>query len=833
MPLVDQSLAPVRDALIAGIYKVLSLDVFDTLVWRKVPEPEDVFLCLGKQLLEAGQLRAHVSQVGFAELRLQAQSAARERAQAASGSREVTLYDIYAELSDAIFADGFDTEARVQAELACERGLLVVDEQIADLVRRAKKYGTKVILVSDTYFSADNIRRFLAAAGFKHGDLIDHLYVSCEVGRPKYRDLFDMVLKDLDIPAGQMLHIGDSQQADVSPCYARRIAFIHYEKWKFSPRVQTEEFPKDLAARSLLLNGVGDLGLTGLRSRLFRCQPPGMNLKLLPYWRYGAVVLAPVFAGFSRWAVANCQTVGVSRIFGIMREGRFLGRVLESTAKSLGVDLVAEDLWLSRRAVVRAALYPDDLSRLSDALALSATGTQEDILASLGLEIADFQDFAPSLPDLRLPAGQAALRQAIVAVQALRDKVTAKSAQLRHNLLKALAKKIDLCSAEQIIVMDLGYAGTIQSVLSRILQREGANVRLVGLYVALNEKAQANIRGGADLRGYLDHEGYAGRTAALLSRTPDVLEHACMCPEGSLAAYDDDANPILLPNQREPEQLLQMESMQDGIVAGVAAINDFLGGFDKTSGETLALKKQVARIIRASLLYPTNDEAETVGAWRHEANFDLADVRRLKDLSIDATALQYQGWPALQELQRPHCYWPAAALVSVNPYIAAVYAAGAQGAYEPAHLTSGPMLGGISICPDVGIGFDARREGGLALSVNAFGRGDVAATIKTLTPEIYRSLRLRFPKNRAVLTVDQIVLTYVGEQQRKTVALTKAAGFDRLRWANVSPGEHGAMFTTPAGAEVVIDLTDVAPPWVHALHFQVQFKYLSLGNVFG
>ena len=175
MTLVDQSLAPVRDALIAGIYKVLSLDVFDTLVWRKVPEPEDVFLILGRQLTEAGQLRSHISPVGFAELRQQAQSVARERTQAATGSREVTLYDIYAEISDAIFADGFDTEARVQAELACESGQLILDEQIAELVRRAKKYDTKVILVSDTYFSADNIRSFLAAAGFKYGDLIDHL----------------------------------------------------------------------------------------------------------------------------------------------------------------------------------------------------------------------------------------------------------------------------------------------------------------------------------------------------------------------------------------------------------------------------------------------------------------------------------------------------------------------------------------------------------------------------------------------------------------------------------------------------------------------------------
>ncbi len=221
MTLSDQRLRSVRDALASGHQKVLSMGVFDTLLWRRVPEPSDVFWLLGLHLQSAGRLASHISPIAFAELRRAAQTNARERAFAASNSREVTLADIYGELPGTIFADSFPADQRVLVEFECERDLMVLDKEFVTLMRSAKEAGAHVILVSDTYFSSENINEFLRAAGFTGDGLADRLFVSCEVGRPKFIDLFDVVLKELDIPASDLIHVGDNPVADIHPCQSR------------------------------------------------------------------------------------------------------------------------------------------------------------------------------------------------------------------------------------------------------------------------------------------------------------------------------------------------------------------------------------------------------------------------------------------------------------------------------------------------------------------------------------------------------------------------------------------------------------------------------------
>jgi hypothetical protein len=46
----DTRLVEVERLLEQGTFTVLSLDVFDTLVWRTVPEPVDAFVLLGRHL---------------------------------------------------------------------------------------------------------------------------------------------------------------------------------------------------------------------------------------------------------------------------------------------------------------------------------------------------------------------------------------------------------------------------------------------------------------------------------------------------------------------------------------------------------------------------------------------------------------------------------------------------------------------------------------------------------------------------------------------------------------------------------------------------------------
>lgn len=818
-------MAGIREGLASGRVRALSVDIFDTLVWRRVPEPADAFLLLGRRLREEGRLASHVSPVQFAELRRAAERAAREKAEAATGYREIRLDDIYDGLPDSVFAGGFPRDSRAAVEVALEASLLLLDDELAALVRAAKGAGARVVFVSDTYFTALEVRALLTAAGFASMDLVDRLYVSCEAGRPKYRDLFDTVLADLGLPADAVIHVGDNPDADIHPCRHRGMAYVHYDKWAFAPRVQTEEFAPRIAARARLLGAHGDFGLTGLRARLYHRPPPGLRADLAPFWSYGAAVLAPVFAGFARWVLG---TAGGGTVHGIMREGRFLARVIAATAADLGMTVATQEVWLSRRAVIRAAVWGDDLTRLPEAVALTPGRTAVDCLAGLGLSAADVAAAAPGF-DLGHPSARGRLAQVIAAAPHLRAKVTALSARLRANLLKGLRAYLD--ATGPLLLVDLGYAATIQTVLEGILRREGLPARLTGLYLAVNEKALANTRAGVDIRAYLNDAGYAGLTGALLSRTPDVLEHACMSREGSLEGYDDAGHPVLLPNQRDARQLEQMEAMQEGILAGTRAVNVLLGDLRATPAHQPELKGQIDRIIQAALLHPSAQEAETLGGWRHEANFDLDDVRRLKDAAIDTRALQYRGWPALQEIGRHQAYWPGAALAAASPFFGQAFAAGVRRSYTADHLTSGPALGAIMVCPDLGVGFDARREGALPLTVNAFGRGEIALTVKPPGPEAFQRLRLRFPAVRAVLGLDQFDVAFVGEQEQRSVDLLDGEG-RRLSWTKAEPGPDGLCVTTAAGTEVTVDLSADVPAWVHMMSLRLRFKYLRIDDLF-
>ncbi len=814
----DARLRAAADSLHTGALKVLSLDIFDTLLWRRVPEPADVFLMLGGDLKAAGKLAPGISAVAFAEARRTGERTAREKAQAVTGYREVKLRDIHAAMPDQMFAAGVDAAARAAAELACERRLLTHDHALAALMDVARTAGAKVILVSDTYFTSAEIRTLLAAAGMSAP--FDRLYVSCEAGKPKYRDLFDVVIKDMDAAPGEMLHIGDSYEADVAPCAARRIGHVHYDKWHFAPRVQAKEFPADLPARDGVLAGAGDFGLTGLRSRLRHRAPAGIAPAFRPYWQIGASALAPPLAAFARWVAGEAKT---GRVFGLMREGRFLGDIVTATAAALGVTLKTEDLWLSRRAVIGAALYPDDLSLLGDFIMLAPGAGPAEVLAQIGLTAAD----VPGV-DFGRDGALQALVQAIAGRPALREKVLAVSARQRRNLLAGLGRQIDLAKAQVITVMDLGYAATIQAVLARILAREGSPVTLRGLYFALNDTGFARRSGGLAVDAFLGEEGL--NAARLLSRTPDVLEHACMCRDGSLAGYDDAGAPVLLPNLRDEAQLVQMEHLQDGIRAGVAAVNALLGDLGRTPHDARGLKAQAARMVDSMILHPTAEEAATIGGWLHEANFDLSDRRRLTDLAFDPAQLEYRGLAALQDIGRHQAYWPAAALARVNPFLAEAYSAGATGAYGPAQLTAGPVLGGLTLVPDLGAGFDARRAGGVALATNAFGRAEITVPVKSFGADAYRRIKLVWPAAAAVAGLDQVRIIARGERENVRVEVMSQ---DWSGAAEIAPGARQiAGPPTGQSAEVILTLGD-PPAFPHALELTLRLKYLRLDPIFG
>jgi hypothetical protein len=171
-------------------------------------------------------------------------------------------------------------------------------------------------------------------------------------------------------------------------------------------------------------------------------------------------------------------------------------------------------------------------------------------------------------------------------------------------------------------------------------------------------------------------------------------------------------------------------------------------------------------------------------------------------------------------------YWPAAAFADADPFIADVYAGGVQHAYQAEHLTAGPILGRVVVCPDAGNGFDERLQGTIPLATNAFGRVTLSAAIKGAGPETYRRLRFTWPAARGIVAFDKLTVTFVGESQRVTRDVPATAA----QWRGAR-ATQGAMEIEP-GAVWEVDLGD-PPPWPHGIEISLRLKYLRLDPLFG
>ena len=180
--------------------EVLSLDCFDTLIWRNTHAPTDVFA----DLALAG---------GGIEPRTWAETQARKSAWTKSGAKEIGIEHVYARMLPNP-AEG-DVEAAIARELALEARHAFAFQPTVALIHEAKKRGLKVVIVSDMYLSEAQLRAHIAAAaGAELLDSIDQVFVSAAYGVGKRDGLFDHVLEALGVPGDNNLHLGDNRGAD-------------------------------------------------------------------------------------------------------------------------------------------------------------------------------------------------------------------------------------------------------------------------------------------------------------------------------------------------------------------------------------------------------------------------------------------------------------------------------------------------------------------------------------------------------------------------------------------------------------------------------------------
>ncbi len=348
--------------------RVLSLDCFDTLLWRQVATPIDVFYDLAE--------REAFKRLGYnAKLRVSSESAARQMKTVRTGRSEVNLAEIYREafpmLTDA------EVDALSEAELAAEMEACYAYPPVVELVRAAARKRLKIIIVSDSYLNETQLRRLLAATLPADVDrAIDRVFCSSTHGYSKSQGLHGVVLERLRVQPRAVLHVGDNEVADFTAAEKAGLNAIHFEHG--SPWL-SEHLRLLTTTTSMLCPRVRESGSMPMPFRGMLISRARSDGAISPIDALGYAGAGPILYAFGRFVldeVADLRARGkrVKPLF-LLRDGYLPELVCDAIAGARVGHSVAISRFASYAASFRSA---EDVERY---LARSAGSARFDSLA--------------------------------------------------------------------------------------------------------------------------------------------------------------------------------------------------------------------------------------------------------------------------------------------------------------------------------------------------------------------------------------------------------------------------------------------------------------------
>ncbi|MDP9127551.1 MAG: hypothetical protein M3N08_04735 [Pseudomonadota bacterium] len=655
----DRRLFPAADLIHSGTIKLLAIDVFDTLLGRRVPSPRDVFLRLGARLQMRHLLATTQTADSFAAIRYQTEHASRHAQQKRRHHREVTLAEIYESFPPHILRGRVDE--LVAAEIEVERELCFANSDIIKIAVLAKQTGLKLALVSNSYFDETTLRALVRGKAPDFPE-IDAFYVSSDHRRGKRDGLLRKMLEHFSVSAEQCLLLGDDPISDRTAASELGMAcvFLGHTETVFAERLR-EEHPIQWHERlgHYGQNPNGDYGVSWLRRQAEHWTPAGVTDDERGLYVYGAQMLGPLLAAFAAWAGARAKAENARTLFGIAREGHLLSDLVSTLDPSVSCRILAA----SRLAVALASFSKERPDYLEDFLDRRGHWTLATLLLQLGFDEQQVRFLGD--PTTTLEMVSASQLTEMLMVSPLAEDLFRRSAERRRNLLRYM-KQIGALEGETLFLLDLGYAGTIQRSLQRIFTIEKVPIRTHGLYMVSAHVSLATQSAGGIVEGFLAQNGNPNDFARAFCRSPEIVELSCMPPYGTVSDYQSDGTPIRDRDSTPARQLREVAVVQEGIKEFAGQFKTLVGSLPaEPNYNDTGWRSQIRGIATRLVVYPSAAEAAQVAHWLADSDLGLASPRAIVSIRTNSDKVVPLGAVELVALPRrdvPWLYGVAAAL---------------------------------------------------------------------------------------------------------------------------------------------------------------------------
>ncbi len=445
-------------------YRVLSLDVFDTVLTRACGAPHALYLWLGRRLFQRGIIKTNPEVFARARARAEREVWYREGGMDSS----VGVADFYQEVTRILWLDRKLISELVAAELELEQQTLRPTPQAARLIGAAQEYGTRVVFTSDTYFPADFIRRSLQQYQLWPSDA--RCIASIDYQRSKATGtLFQTLLDSLQVSSSSVIHAGDNQHSDVNTPRAFGIKGC----WLGDGRLNRYE--QLLNAAEWATSGMSS-ALAGA-SRMARLTITAKTHYEAALRDVAAGVAAPILMGYALWLLHRAQDLGLSRLYFIARDGQVLADIAHTIVTRMGWPIEIRYFYASRQTTNLAATFEGNDEELAWVFRDRKTLSPEALLARLDIE---WRELAAHIDDPRLDRTASSTSDVATTLVkgALRSEaghaLLLERAAARRELVNAYLQQEGLLDDVGCGLVDFGGIGSQMRALHELIVRAGA-----------------------------------------------------------------------------------------------------------------------------------------------------------------------------------------------------------------------------------------------------------------------------------------------------------------------------------------------------------------------
>ncbi|WP_342804689.1 hypothetical protein [Alteromonas sp. M12] len=620
--------------------KVVSFDLFDTLIYRKVSKPSDIFALSYAKVNDSIGLA--LSKNEFEELRISAEKEAKYNAP----GKEVSLEEIYDYMP---FSQSIKA-ALLKSELETETLYGFLFEPLLNLITELKAQGIQVLFLSDMYLSKEQIHTTFFDQNKWICDI--PLYVSSEYKKNKASgQLFHYVKEQLSLEYSEWLHVGDNLKSDFEVPHKIGGRAIHVAGALNSKQIfDTEQL---CSPGSLDFNAARHLSITNhCGNKYVLAEPVAFDI--------GAFVWGPALLAFSDWVIDKTISANSHTILCLMREAEVYVPLIEQRLSQRNIShITVKKLFASRKSTFWPSIDVTSKNWLVDLINL--------LIIPRGYTVADFYcDFHLKPDDIYSKFHNSLVKRsdglfyngrsvlkcltelAASNIKKIKNYISAQKSNFINYYETNIVTPYEKCT-----VVDLGNGGTIQYQIQQIFGRPcSANL----LFYA--SKRIYRYTSTTTYSSFINTFTETNQAAKLLARTPECVEAFLVGDCGTTLAYSDDGKLMLAP---------KLDGNSTIVKAFMQGAHEYFNQHHELGFGDINLA-DVNCILLRYVQFPTIEEAKLFTRVYHQDNFgsDFTytvicenQLEQVQDFGFENTFLEFTRYTRWK-IGKIH--WPQAIL---------------------------------------------------------------------------------------------------------------------------------------------------------------------------